>query len=59
MKGANVFVTCGNNMKDAGSCPLLVSDHVVRPAEQSPELHVRVRCIAKQGVYCTRGHCYI
>ena len=42
------LLTCGNDVEDAGLVCLLVADHVGSPAEEGPEVHVRVGSVADE-----------
>ena len=41
-------LTCGDDVEDAGLVCLLVADHVGAPAEEGPEVHVRVGSVADE-----------
>jgi hypothetical protein len=44
------LIACGDDMEDAGPTGPLFADHIVRPAEDSPELHVWAGGVGQPGL---------
>ncbi len=44
------ILACGDDVEDAGPTGSLFADHIVRPAEDSTELHVRSGGVGQPGL---------